>query len=200
MSSLERRSRIVSTLQSVYRKDMGTINDVPALLEQCLEQDAWREFRGADGELVTYQAGEFEKFLRAKPLKGLGATPEGVLAILRASGHEKLVSRVVDLLAHVPLSAHGEVGNGRVSRVGDTNSTSGENDVPYVVRRLKRDAPEIAAQVAAGTVSPNRAAVMAGIRHGYLRVRTDDVDRALAKLMEFYTPDEIRGALKRAGR
>lgn len=79
--------------------------------------------------------------------------------------------------------------NLRVTKNSDTDD--------YVVSRLKRDAPALAQQVVAGELSAHAAAVQAGIRRPRTSIRTDDVDRAVGKLAEYYTLEEIRLALKR---
>jgi hypothetical protein len=57
-----------------------------------------------------------------------------------------------------PLAAHGAIGNGR--RGSDRTSTRGET-AEYLVRRLKRDAPEIAQRLARGEYPSARAAATA---------------------------------------
>lgn len=197
MNQLEIRSQIVDALSTTLRRSLN-LADVPGLLEECLKHDAWREFKTDRGEIVRYGEHEFREFLCAPPLRGLGGSEEGFLAVLRAAGRDDLVARVRDLLTNEPMPAHGEVGNGRPSRVCATKSTS--TDATYALRRLKRDAPELAADVVAGVLSASAAAVQAGFRKPYFRVRADDVDRAVAKLIEFYSADELIGALKRRGR
>lgn len=48
--------------------------------------------------------------------------------------------------------------------IGNTNSFDEANTATYVLRRLKRDNPELAEQVVAGALSAHAAAVQAGIR------------------------------------
>jgi hypothetical protein len=58
-----------------------------------------------------------------------------------------------------PARAHGD-GPGRGNkRLSDTNSFSDQPDASYVVSRLKRDNPDIAADVINGTITPNAAAM-----------------------------------------
>ena len=81
-----------------------------------------------------------------------------------------------------------------VEQVGDTNLKR-ENDATYLVSRLKRDEPELAEQVLTGKISANAAAVQAGIRHAYIRIRADDVQLAVVKLLERYERDDVLDAL-----
>lgn len=192
MNDLEVRSQIVDALSATLRRSLN-LSDVPGLVEECLKRDAWREFRTERGEIVRYGELEFRDFLCTPPLRGLGGSEDAFLAVLRAAGHHKLADRVTELLAtplNPPGNPNGKLGNTKVAK----------NGAVYRAQRLKRDAPALAAKVAAGKISAHAAAVKAGIRRRYIQVRADDIDRALSKLIEFYTPDEIRGALKRAGR
>lgn len=62
-----------------------------------------------------------------------------------------------------PMAEHGELGNGR-SRVDDVNSTQGGNSAQYLVRRLKRDRPDLVERLAKGEIrSARAAAIEAGI-------------------------------------
>jgi hypothetical protein len=77
------------------------------------------------------------------------------------------------------LAAHGEIGRGR-SRGANGNSKRGTNSAPYLVRRLKRDDPEIIAGLATGAYRSVRAAALAaGIVKPCLAF--DDLKQAWAK-------------------
>jgi hypothetical protein len=70
-----------------------------------------------------------------------------------------------------------------------------DSDNAYVVARLKRDDPDLAQQVINGTVTANAAAIQAGIRRPYQRVRTDNPQLAIAALLRHYTRDQLADAL-----
>jgi hypothetical protein len=60
-----------------------------------------------------------------------------------------------------PLKEHGEVGNGRESRVDIINSTQGGTGAEYLTARIARDNPEILERMKAGefpSVPPNEKA------------------------------------------
>lgn len=94
-----------------------------------------------------------------------------------------------------PVGANGKH-SGATSR--DTRAVGEADDATYVLARLKRDRPDLAAEVIAGTLTANAAAVDAGIRHRYARIRTDDLDQAVAVLCRHYDPQQIRSALEAA--
>jgi hypothetical protein len=156
-------------------------------LDVVLDNELWREFVMPPERVYTFA--RFDEFL-----KFAGFPPDELLAVLRAHGRDELAARVRSELGG-ELAEHGEIGNGRSeSRGSDTTSTVGR-DATYLVSRLKRDEPELAQQVLTGKISANAAAVQAGIRHAYIRVRADDVQLAVVKLLERYDRDDVLGAL-----
>jgi hypothetical protein len=72
---------------------------------------------------------------------------------------------------------------------GNANLKPSSNDAEYVVRRLKRDNPELADQVVRGELSPNAAAIKAGFRKRTVRVPLDPNTWAEATLRHF-TPEQ----------
>jgi hypothetical protein len=166
-------------------------------LEVAIEKDAWREYQRPMGEIQTYEPGEFTKFVTTPPSLGMGMDPTRLIGMITAFGRDDLRERVESLLrADIPpASAHGEIGNGR-SRESDTHPTSKDRDNAAIVARLKRDNPEIAADVINGTITPNAAAIATGIRHPYARIRRDNINQAIRVLLRDYTRDQIMHALE----
>lgn len=122
--------------------------------------------------------------------------PKAVETLLDASMFKAAAGEVRRMLREdvQPVGKQGRPGKG-----GDTTITrKDENDATYVLARLKRDRPDLAAEVIAGTLTANAAAVDAGIRHRYARIRTDDLDQAVAVLCRHYDPQQIRSALEAA--
>jgi hypothetical protein len=150
----------------------------------------WREFTHPVRGLLRYDS------LRDYVVDFLELTPEVVEALCEKSNARSSARTVVEELKRLPAlneqpgrptgSATGNVGNANISN---------NNDVSYKVRRLKRDRPDLYQQVIDGTLTPNAAAIQAGFRRKVVQVRADDVDRAVTKLLEHYTVDEIRRAL-----
>ena len=156
-------------------------------LDVVLDNELWREFVMPPARVRTFA--KFDEFLEFA-----GFPPDELLAVLRAHGRDELAARVRSELGG-ELAEHGEIGNGRSeSRVRDANSTR-QDDATYLVSRLKRDEPELAEQVLTGKISANAAAVQAGIRHAYIRIRADDVQLAVVKLLERYERDDVLDAL-----
>lgn len=153
-------------------------------LDVVLDNELWREFVMPPERVYTFA--RFDEFL-----KFAGFPPDELLAVLRAHGRDELAARVRSELGG-ELAEHG--GDRTVEQVRDTNLKR-QDDATYLVSRLKRDEPELAQQVLTGKISANAAAVQAGIRHAYIRVRADDVQLAVVKLLERYDRDDVLGAL-----
>ena len=155
-------------------------------LDVVLDNELWREFVMPPERVYTFA--RFDEFL-----KFAGFPPDELLAVLRAHGRDELAARVRSELGG-ELAEQGKWERDEPSKVRDTK-LSRQDDATYLVSRLKRDEPELAEQVLTGKISANAAAVQAGIRHAYIRVRADDVQLAVVKLLERYDRDDVLGAL-----
>lgn len=154
-------------------------------LRTVMRENSWRDFTLESGFRHTFDA--FPEFL-----DWVGVKRDEVVAVLRVRGEHDLAAQV--LAEGVgPVAGHGEIGNGR-SRVGVANSTR-ENDATYVIARLNRDDPALAEEVISGKLTPNAAAIKAGIRHKYVRVRTDSPKSAVTTLLKHFTREQLRDAL-----
>ena len=155
-------------------------------LDVVLDNELWREFVMPPERVYTFA--RFDEFL-----KFAGFPPDELLAVLRAHGRDELAARVRSELGG-ELAEHG--GDRKTDQYQGSGATLIEGrDATYLVSRLKRDEPELAQQVLTGKISANAAAVQAGIRHAYIRVRADDVQLAVVKLLERYERADVLGAL-----
>lgn len=158
--------RVVSALYSAISNGGHSLGSVPGLLKRTLRDELWREFVTPRGEHVQYD--RFVDFVTTPPSKGLGATVELI---------EKLVAsdtEAADLLDQALKNGHGgdrrsqptNVDNRNVGRPGGTTQAA-------ALRRLRKDAPELHAEVLAGNLSAHAAMVKAGYRPKSVTVRTD---------------------------
>lgn len=176
--------------QEVFRAASGSADQLVPALEQIVESGHWREFEHPMRGLQRFErfSDYCSTFLRLDP--------KAVETLLDASMFKAAAGEVRRMLREdvQPVGKQGRPGKG-----GDTTITrKDENDATYVLARLKRDRPDLAAEVIAGTLTANAAAVDAGIRHRYARIRTDDLDQAVAVLCRHYDPQQIRSALEAA--
>lgn len=159
----EDRPDVIEALQQEMGRGSAKLFDVvPTLLRTVLDEHAW--------ELRTDKAGRpfgsFEAFVAHPLWWGLESTVDDLIAYCRNAPEVQQQIR----LEMGKLPAHGEIGGGH-SR--DSNTTSDDRGATYALRRLKRDAPELAAQVIAGEISANAAAIQAGFRKRMVTLPAD---------------------------
>ena len=166
-----------------------TVSQYPQLISSLLEildNDLWRSFVvPVDREM------KFDSF--ALFLEYANTDPKELLAVLAAHDEQELAARVRSELGG-ELADNGGDRRGEQFQISDTKLKR-IPDATYLVSRLKRDEPELAEQVLTGKISANAAAIQAGIRHAYIRIRADDVQLAVVKLLERYERDDVLHAL-----
>lgn len=179
--------------QVVARAVSGSANELIPALERIVDTGHWREFVHPMQGVKRYES--FGDYCR----DFLELTPEAVESLLDSSMFPAAAAKVRRLIREgvQPVAEHGEIGNGR-SRGGVTTSKE-ENDATYVLARLKRDQPELAQRVIDGELSPNAAAIKAGIRKSYFRCRSDSPQLAVASLLRHYTREQVLAALEMNG-
>jgi hypothetical protein len=161
-----------------------------------IREDAWKGYTTPSGVRVKHNT--LTEFIESEPPAGIGLSMETTRRLLEESSAEAAAERVREAIWGDRPEANPSQTNGPGGKpVGSdtTNRTNQFRDSSYVVSRLKRDDPQLAAQVVKGKLSPNAAAVKAGIRHKYARIRTDSAERAVAKLLEHYDREQVLRAL-----
>lgn len=175
----------VSKLMNSARYTVSQYPELISSLLEILDNDLWRSFVVPVGREMKFHS--FALFLEY-----VNTDPKELLAVLAAHDEQELAARVRSELGG-ELAEQGKWERD-ITKLGDTK-LGVENDATYLVSRLKRDEPELAEQVLTGKISANAAAVQAGIRHAYIRVRADDVQLAVVKLLERYERADVLGAL-----
>lgn len=163
--------------QEVFRA-AGSGDDLVNKLAGIIESGDWREFTHPMRGVLRFDrlADYCEQFLKLRP--------EAVRAICKRSTLPQAAGVIVGMLEDVPPAAK----QGRPEKNVDSINISqkGGSDPSYLLARLKRDRPDLAAKVVAGELSAHAAAVEAGFRKRYLQVPADDLQAALAKIAEHY--------------
>lgn len=166
--------------QQCYSAAQHGINELVPALTSVISTEAWREFDHPMRGTQRYDrlADYCHEFLQLDP--------QALRALLEGSSMPAAAEQIRRMLAEdVPEAApHGA--NQHTAGVSDTHSTQARRDAAAILARLKRDRPDLAAQVVGGTLSANEAAIAAGIRKRYIRVRADDPQVAIAKLEEHF--------------
>jgi hypothetical protein len=125
---------------------------VPALLKRVLAEGSWREFVTQRGERVVHE--RFADFAGTPPLKGIG-TDVALVRRIVADDPEAL-----DLLDRALQNPHG----GDHSKANNVQVAPAGNTRERALRKLRKDAPELHADVLAGRLTAHAAMVQAGFR------------------------------------
>lgn len=175
--------------QRVAQAASGSANELVPALADIVATGHWSEFTHPMRGVLRFAsfAAYCDEFL--------GLSASAVEALLEKTNAKDAARQVRRMLAEDVQPVAG-VGRPVVGNVGDANITERENDATYVLARLKRDDPALAQEVIEGAISANAAAIKAGIRHRYVRVRPDDVNQAVRVLLKHYTPEQLRAALE----
>ncbi len=138
-------------------------------LAQAVEERIWEQLSDIEGHPL-----DFRSFLEAPHPVGLGVSAEVVKTLLALPQRQEALPdhvatarrlrEAVERLLLEPLGTHGgaRVGQPAISR--SPPPVAGGSGRAYTLRRLARDAPELAEAVLQGRLSANAAAIAAGIR------------------------------------
>lgn len=162
----------VEALGSALLRGGAALENVPGLLKRLLREEAWREFQPKIGPVVRHE--RFADFVTTPPVQGLGASVELVRRIVADD------PEAVDLLDKALQNPVGNPGN-----VNNINERPCGTSKDYALRKLRKDAPELHAEVLAGRLSAHAAMVKAGFRPRTFTVRPEpkSAARALRKYM-----------------
>lgn len=172
------RGGLVDALSSALDRGGHGIAHAPALLRQVLEDESWREFETLRGEMVRHE--RFTEFVVTPPLKGLGTSVDLVKRVVADD------AVALDLLDQALQNQAGNPGN--VDNINDRpTGTSREQ----ALRRLRKDAPELHADVLAGRLSAHAAMVKAGFRSRTVSVPVSQPERVADALRKHMSPEDL---------
>lgn len=177
--------------QAVYWAAMHSANELVPALAKIVESEHWREFIQPRGDIHAYAT--FTAYCSG----WLQLSAPAVEALLERS-NEKHAARLVAKAIREGIEPQGPNGGDRKSKdYQGSNATlisdvqSGERDSRYRLARLKRDAPDIAAEVVEGTLTPYAGAVKAGFIKRPGTFRTDNPELAIRSLLKHYTRTQL---------
>ena len=152
MNEIEKEQLCERTLKCL-RYGVGSLDDLPPLIEKIIDNQAWLSRRVRTGEIVECKS--LAELITAKPLKGWGESAEKLEAVLK--GHPGVLAKFRKAMGNQGHRA--DICNNII----EVNAVTGTSRA-YTCERLMRDAPELFAEVVAGRLSANAAAIAAGIR------------------------------------
>lgn len=184
---LKLNATLVDALGSSLRRGDHALGTVPALLRQVLENEAWRDFETSRGEFVHHD--RFAEFVTTPPLKGLGATVDLVRRIV--ADDVELLDLFDQALGRKPRTDKITVNDDNVHDSADLERPSG-NSESAALRRLRKDRPDLHAEVLAERISAHAAMVIAGFRRKTQTVRMDSPESAAQTLRKHMPPEQLR--------
>lgn len=179
MTSAKGNAVLVEALGSSLMRGGNALQAVPDLLKRVLAEEAWRDFITQRGEHVEHE--RFADFVTTPPLAGLGAE---VALIRRIVADDTEALDLLDQALQSPASIHA------VSNIHGTERPAGTTK-DRALRKLRKDAPEVHAEVLAGRLSAHAAMVQAGFRPKTFTVRADDAESAARTLRKHLPPDQL---------
>lgn len=188
MSNLARNWQLVRHTEGALRAGSENLGSVPGLLRVLLEEEAWREFSLPSGEAVTYRL--FSEFVAAKPPRGLGAD----MALVRRIAGDN--AGLLDLIDQAEGSGQKHGGDRRsadfiVSNIHDETARPAGTAKARALRKLRKDAPELHAEVLANRLSAHAAMVKAGFLRKTFSVPVGDPQSVARSLRKHLPPEQV---------
>lgn len=173
MTSAQGNAVLIEALGSSLRRGGNALEDVPGLIKRVLQEDAWREFVTPRGELVRHK--RFVDFVVTPPSRGIGASVALVRRIIDPD------PEAVDLFDRATQRPPGHPA--KLDNIQESEAPSGTSRQASL-RRLRKDRPDLHAEVLAGRLSAHAAMVQAGFHRRMLSVpvgKPEDVARILRR-------------------
>jgi hypothetical protein len=178
----------VESLGSSLRHGGEALDNVPDLLKRLLETGAWRHFQPRMGPVVTHE--RFAEFVTTAPLTGLGTSVDLV---------RRIVSGDAEALDLLDKALQNPVGRPLINHSIKDKAPTGTSKY-YALRRLRRDAPDLHADVLAGKLSAHAAMVKAGFRpKRFTVVVNSKPDQIAATLRRQLDPDTLAAVAQLLG-
>lgn len=180
-----RNRHLVEGLERSLRDGKHGLSVVPGLLKRVLIEESWREFVTQRDEHVFYE--RFTDFVVMPPLKGIGATVELLQRLVEGDPEAE------DLLDK-QLKEDGRQGK-RTDLLNNMKEVTAAyprgTSKDYALRKLRKDAPELHAEVIAGRLTAHAAMVKGGFRPRTFTVRADSPESVAAALRRQLDPNML---------
>jgi hypothetical protein len=183
------RGQLTQALGRSIRDGGGAIGNISGLLQRVLEQRAWEE-------RIVIETGEhldafpsFAAYVIADAPLGLGTTLDQFKQLIEHDVEAlDLYQEALKRPAFRPVSALGQ----------RTNYAQPHHmSIAGILRRLKKDRPDLHAQMLAGEITANAAGIEAGYIHPRIKVPTDDMERLATTLRKNLDAAQVRELVER---
>jgi hypothetical protein len=181
---------LVEALGSALREGEHGLKTGPALLVRVLREESWRSFVTQRGDEVEHR--RFEDFVTTPPLKGLGAKMRLIEKLVESLDEEAERAEARDLLDRavqrpVGVNQHTK-GLDNMQALNAPSGTSREAGL----RRLRKDRPDLHAEVLAGRLSTHAAMVTAGFRRKKISIPVTSAEDAAKALRRNLEPEQVK--------
>jgi hypothetical protein len=161
---------------------------VPTILSKVIRNRLWAERTDKNGTPFR----SFEAFAACPRWRGLESSIDDLLAYCRKREDvQKLIKSEVD----PPRECRRPTKEESISKCDNITLTDRGTSSTYALKRLKRDAPELFAEVVEGRLSANKAAIRAGFRKPSLTVPLDPEGLARA-VRRHFTSEEVQRLIR----
>jgi len=196
--------RIKLRLHVESQQDGGNPSQFLELLAYTTENRIWEQLQTESGEPLT-----FRRLVELPFPDGIGSSADNILTVItlqhkHEAGSDEIHQRMEAMRREVRRELHEALedngGDRRSDKYQIANSklkTAGGTTVSYAIRRLKRDAPELAEKVISGELSANEAAIAAGFRERTVTISLD-LDKAAHQLIRRFDAYKLIDAIARA--
>lgn len=177
--------QVVDSLRDAMRRGEMGLQHVPGLIKRVIREEGWRDrVITRTGQRAQFRS--FAEFVIADPLEGLG---EDIDAIKKLCRDDKEALDLIDL------ATQNKVGRPVIGNIV-TNRPEG-NSAEKALRRLRKDRPDLHAQVVEGRLSAHRAMVEAGFRHRTATIPIDDPELTAAALIRTLGKRNLKKVVER---
>ncbi|WP_159046031.1 hypothetical protein [Streptomyces sp. WM6372] len=195
----KKNAALVEALGSSLRSGEHGLKTGPALLVRVLSEGSWREFVTQRGEAVRYD--RFEDFVIKQPLKGLGASMRLIEKLVESIDDPAQRSEAQGLLEAATQRQHGGDRHSKAFKLhniqlegraeDDSQSAPSGTSRAAGLRRLRKDRPDLHAEVLAGALTTHAAMVKAGFRRRMVTIPADSPENVAKALRRNLPPEAI---------
>ena len=190
MTNLRYNDEICNTLQNAIAYGIGRVQHIPGLLERIINENMWQErIMVMNGQRVEFK--RFRDFIVTDPPEGLGSDYDTLKEICLSQEREDVLNQIDKL------EKGEEVKPGPKSKedsslynIQETQYPSGTS-AQAAIRRLRKDRPDLLAQVLAGELSANAAAIEAGHRQRKAQFYPEDPEKTAHLLIKHMSASDL---------
>lgn len=187
MNDIDKGRLSISAVQC-FTDGSGSLSIFPKLLKKIIRERVW-EHRSHHGRVIELR--NLRELITEKPISGWGQDPRKIEAVIKDDAEALAMYR------EAMLQESGKR-NDLDNNVTEVKDRVTGNSRAYSIDRVKREAPQFAAAVLAGKMSPNAALVKAGVRKSRQVYIPADPKAAREKLVEVFG-EEFVAAMLAAG-